>query len=208
MACRVFHERARMKLRAFVSLGIVLTVSFFIVPVASAHNLTPRVEISLERLHPGEVEDVRGVSFGMEETVTLTLIGPGTEVALGELVSDAEGGFLHIVELPADLAEGTYYFRAVTSHHYVLSPPLTVWGTAFMEGGGQGPRDEDDGLLAPMPTYPPSAQSAATAPAPIVADPAETPAVSSGWGTNILLLAGLMALAILVVVALGKKRWA
>jgi hypothetical protein len=198
-----------MKLRAFVSLAIiVLAVSLFIVPMASAHNLMPRVEISLERLHPGEVVDVRGVSFGMEETVMLTLIGPGTEVALGEVVSDAEGGFLHIVVLPTDLAEGNYYFRAVTSHHYVLSPPLAVWGTAFMEGGGQGPRDEDDGLLAPMPTYPPPAQSASTAPAPIVPGPVETTAVSSGWGTNILLLAGLMALAILVVVALGKKRWA
>ena len=130
------------------------------VPVASAHNTQPRLEINQERLNPGGIVDVRGVSFGMEESVTLTLIGSSAEIPLGEMLSDAEGEFLHIAVLPVDLAEGTYYFRGVASHHFVLSPPLTVWGTAVVEGGGQGERDEDDGLLAPMPTLAPAAVTA------------------------------------------------
>ena len=141
-----------MHFRIPVSAIIVILFSFFIVPVASAHNTQPRLEINVERLNPGGIVDVRGVSFGMEESVTLTLIGSSAEIPLGEMLSNAEGEFLHIAVLPVDLAEGTYYFRGVTSHHFVLSPPLTVWGVAIVEGGGQGERDEDDGLLAPMPT--------------------------------------------------------
>ena len=140
-----------------VSAIIVILFSLFIVPVASAHSTQPRLEINQERLNPGGIVDVRGVSFGMEESVTLTLISSNAEIPLGEMLSDAEGQFLHIAALPVDLAEGTYYFRGVTSHHFVLSPPLTVWGTAVAEGGGQGLRDDDDGLLAPMPTVAPAA---------------------------------------------------
>ena len=140
-----------------VSAIIVILFSLFIVPVASAHSTQPRIEINQERLNPGGIVDVRGVSFGMEEPVTLTLISSNAEIPLGEMLSDAEGQFLHIAALPVDLAEGTYYFRGVTSHHFVLSPPLTVWGTAVAEGGGQGLRDDDDGLLAPMPTVAPAA---------------------------------------------------
>ena len=92
----------------------------------------------MERLHPGEVVNLRGVSFEMDIIVTVTLLGSVVEVPLGEIISNGEGEFTHIVALPADLVEGTYYFRAVTSHHYVLSPPLTVWGTAIAEGGGTG----------------------------------------------------------------------
>ena len=101
--------------------------------------------------------DVRGVSFGMDDPVKLSIIGTGVDISLGEMLADAEGEFTHIAVLPTDLPEGTYYFRAVTSHHFVLSPPLTVWGTAVAEGGGQGLRDDDDGLLAPMPTLAPAA---------------------------------------------------
>ena len=38
----------------------------------------------------------------------------------------------------------------------MLSPMFTVQGSPISnEGGGQGARDDDDGLLAPMPTYAP-----------------------------------------------------
>ena len=192
-----------MLFRTIVTVIVVITISLFVVPVAYAHNTQPRVEISHERLHPGEVVNVRGVSFDMDEPVTLTLISAGVEIPLGEILSNREGEFLHIVQLPSDLAEGTYYFRAVTSHHYVISPPLTVWGTAATEGGGQGPRDEDDGLLAPMPTFPPGG---ATMPVPIVSMPAEELPASSGLRTNILVLAALMVFVIILVFGMLRKR--
>ena len=146
-----------MHFRIPASAVIVILFSLLIVPDASAHSTQPRLEINVERLNPGGIVDVRGVSFGMEEAVALTLISSSAEIPLGEMLSDAEGEFLHIAVLPVELAEGTYYFRGVTSHHFVLSPPLTVWGMAIVEGGGQGERDEDDGLLAPMPTLAPAA---------------------------------------------------
>jgi len=186
--------------RTLLSLAIVIVYSLIIVPVASAHNMQPRVEISMERLNPGGIVDVRGVSFGMEETVTLTLIGSSAEIPLGEILSDAEGEFMHIAVLPSDLVEGTYYFRATTSHHWVISPPLTVWGTAVMEGGGQGLRDDDDGLLAPMPTLAPVAATAPVPSAPVEATPTST------WSPIILALAALIFIGIVVAFGLKKKR--
>ena len=189
-----------MRFRTPVSAIIVILFSLFIVPVASAHNTQPRVEINMERLNPGGIVDVRGVSFGMEESVTLTLIGSSAEISFGEVLSDAEGEFMHIAVLPSDLVEGTYYFRATTSHHWVISAPLTVWGTAVAEGGGQGLRDDDDGLLAPMPTL---AHAAATAPAPsLPLDP--TPASASN--RTIPTLIALTVLGIFVVFAIKMKN--
>ena len=99
-----------MHFRIPLSAIIIILFSLFIVPVASAHSTQPRLEINVERLNPGGIVDVRGVSFGMEESVTLTLISSSAEIPLGEMPSDAEGEFLHIAVLPSDLAEGTYYF--------------------------------------------------------------------------------------------------
>lgn len=145
--------------RAIISVTVAIVLSLFVVPSVSAHASQPRVEISVERLNPGGVVNVRGVSFGMDDVVSLMLLGSNVETPLGEVIADGEGEFLQIVVLPTDLTEGTYYIRATTSHHQVLSPPLTVWGTAIVEGGGQGERDEDDALLAPMPTYAPGVSS-------------------------------------------------
>ena len=190
-----------MHFRIPLSAIIIILFSLFIVPVASAHSTQPRLEINVERLNPGGIVDVRGVSFGMEESVTLTLISSNAEIPLGEMLSDAEGEFLHIAVLPVDLAEGTYYFRGVTSHHFVLSPPLTVWGTAVAEGGGQGLRDDDDGLLAPMPTVAPAA--AATIQPSLPMEP--TPASISN--RNISAPIALAVIGILIVaIAIAMKR--
>jgi len=189
-----------MTFRTIVCGVLVITFNFFIVPVASAHSSQPRVEINMERLNPGGIVDVRGVSFGMEESVTLALIGSGVEISLGELIADAEGGFMHIAMLPSDLVEGTYYFRATTSHHWVISPPLTVWGTAIVDGGGQGLRDDDDGLLAPMPTFAPAVPTMSVPQAPVVA----TPAVE--WNPNILILVVLMVIGIVALLGLRMRK--
>lgn len=187
--------------RFTVSASIVILLALFIVPTASAHNKVPRVEISLERMNPGGVVDIRGVSFGMDDIVSLSLIGTGVDVSLGDVTANAEGDFTYIAVLPVELVEGAYYFRAVTSHHYVLSPPLTVWGTAIAEGGGQGPRDEDDGLLAPMPTFPPAV---VTAPA-LQTDP--TPASVSNRNIPALIaLTGLCIVIVAIVFAMKRKN--
>jgi len=142
--------------RILASTAIVLIVSFSFVVNVLAHGGEPRLEISVERTNPGGAVDVRGVEFESEELITLALTGDGFEFPLGEIVADTEGIFLQTVTIPADLAEGAYSFRAVTDDHEIISPALTVIGAAISEdGGGQGLRDEDDGLLAPMPTFAP-----------------------------------------------------
>jgi hypothetical protein len=199
MACWAFHERDQMNFRIILA-GILLALSFCVAPDVSAHSTQPRVEISKERLNPGEVIDVRGVSFDMDEPVQLTLLGPGVEIPMGEALSDGEGDFLQILVLPADLAEGTYYIRATTNHHWVISPPLTVLGTAAVEGGGQGLRDDDDGLLAPMPT------TAAPLPQPTLVSvaPVEERA-SVSRSTNLMTVLALLAVFV-VIFGVGLRK--
>ena len=198
--------------RTIILQALCLLIALLVTTPALADGGDPRLEISVERLNPGGVVDVRGVDFEFEELVSLALIGPGVELSLGEITTNVEGQFIHIVVIPSDLPEGTYYFRGTTSRRWVISPPLTVWGTAIAEDGGQGPRDEDDSLLAPMPTFAPGVvPGVASASAPIASSvPAEAPSVSSGWtaSANVLMLTGLIVLVALVVLALGKKRTA
>ena len=153
---------------------------------------------------------MRGVAFDYEETVTLTLIGTQGELPLGEVIADTEGVFLHIITLPADLAEGTYYFRGVTTHHYTLSPALTVQGNAIpAEGEGEEDRwEEEEYLPYAIPTYPPGVvPGVVTASAPVATSaPVQAPSVSWNLRTNILMLTVLMVVVTLLVLVLAKKR--
>jgi hypothetical protein len=133
--------------------GLVVPFASWFAQPALAHGGEPRLEISPGRASPGGVVDIRGVDFEFEEQISLALIGPDFEVAMGELTADSEGAFLQTVTLPVELKEGTYHFRAITDDHQIQSPAILVSGPAILnEGGGQGERGEDDGLLAPMPT--------------------------------------------------------
>jgi hypothetical protein len=139
------------------STAVVIIIWLFIFVLAhpvSAHGDEPRLEISLERVSPGGVVDVRGVDFEPEEVISLSLVGEASEFALGDVVADPEGIFLQIVALPDDLASGAYHFSAVTDDHEITSPTLTVFGDG-LAGEAEPVRDEDDPLLAPMPTYAP-----------------------------------------------------
>ena len=195
-----------MRFRNPLSAIIVILFSLSIVTVASAHNSVPRVEISVERQSPGGVVDVRGVSFGMEETVTLTLISSSTEISYGEVISGAEGEFIYIAVLPSDLLAGTYYFRAITSHHWVISPVLTIWGTAILEDSGQGLRDEHGGLPPSVPTFPPTASVLATVSAPAVSTQANQEPASSGWSANIGILVALTVVGTIIGFSFLRKR--
>lgn len=189
--------------RSIVSATITLALSLVIVPAASAHSGQPRLEISVERMNPGGVVDVRGVEFDYEQTVTLYLERKGIAVQVGEVVTDLQGIFLHIVVLPVDLPEGVYNIRAVTSHHDVLSPALTVQGSPILEEeGGQGERDEADNLLAPMPTYAPGVSST-----PLPQTAALEPPVSKGNSMTLLysIVAGVVILALLSIRILKKR---
>ena len=171
-----------------------MILAFVFVSPSLAHGGHPRLEINIERINPGGVLDIRGVEFDYEQSVSLYLERKGIVVQLGEVVTDVDGIFVHSVVLPVDLPEGVYNVRAVTSHHDVLSPALTVQGSPILEeGGGQGERDEDDGLLAPMPTFAPGVSST-----PLPQTTALEPPASNGKSTiliySILLGVGIVAL--------------
>lgn len=187
---------------------IVIVLAFLPYASAFAHGGEPRIEISVDRVYPGGILDLRGVEFDYEETVVLALVGTQGEIFLGEVTTDFGGVFLQTVTLPADLGEGTYYFRGTTSHHYVLSPALTVWGTANVEEGAQGPWDEEEPLLAPMPTFAPGVvPGVVTGSAPIASSAqVESQTAFSGLDTNILILAGLMVIVIILVFGMLRKR--
>ena len=63
----------------------------------------------------------------------------------------------------------------------------------MIEGGGQGERDEDDGLLAPMPTFAPAIVTAPVAAVPVEATPA------SASNRNIPILMALMVIGSAIV---------
>jgi hypothetical protein len=193
-----------MSVRYLDSFVIVLLVSLFVVPHASAHGRTPRLEISAERINPGGVLDIRGVEFDYEELVTLYVERQGIVVSLGEVNADLEGIFIHTIVLPSDLPAGEYTIRGVTEHHDVLSSTFSVQGPAISnEGGGQGPRDDDDGLLAPMPTYAPGVVPGGT-PQTENSQPAqETPASARN---PVMLLALILLVGILVVAGAKATR--
>jgi LPXTG-motif cell wall-anchored protein len=194
-------------------LRYLLWISASILALFSVHPVLadggdPRLEISPERLNPGDVVVVRGVSFARDASIALALIGSGVEISFGELIADAEGEFTYTVALPSDLVEGAYYFRATTSHNWVISPPFTVWGIAVVGEDVNAFREQSDVELGPIPTFIPAEPGVATASAPIVSAPAESSPTSLGLdaSANILILAGLMVLVALVVLTLGRKR--
>jgi hypothetical protein len=111
---------------------------------------------------------------------------------------------LQIIALPTDLAAGTYNFRAVTDDHEILSPALLVQGSAIIsEAGGQGEPDEDEGLLAPMPTFAPGVfpggvSQAAAQPAP-QEGPASNPDSAAFVMLGLLVMGAFAALGLRVV---------
>ena len=177
-------------------IAMIILASWSVLPVL-AHTAEPRLEINLERTNPGAVVDVRGVSFGMDDEVNLALIGPGLENALEIVSADGLGDFIYIATLPSDLAEGTYYFRATTAHHWVLSPPLMIWGSAALQGGSQGERDDEDGLLMAMPTLAPVTPVSVPATS-VPAPPTPSNFTRSNW--SFILGAGVLFLLLFVVV--------
>jgi hypothetical protein len=121
-----------------------------------AHGQEPRLEISMDRLNPGSIFELRGVDFEFEQEVVLKLVGPQVEFPLGTVIADTEGVFLLNITLPVDLVAGTYVIRATTDDHVIESPQITIWGSADLGGGEDGPVDEEDGPLVPLPTYDPN----------------------------------------------------
>jgi len=189
----------------YCPLNLILLIALAFASPAHAHGDDPRLEISPERINPGGVVDVRGVDFEREESVTLLLVNGQTAIPFGEIVADVDGVFLQSVIVPVDLPQGTYNFLAITDDHNVTSPDFLVQGPPILTdgGGGQGLRDEDDPLLAPMPTFAPGV-APAIAPGPTQTGPVKEENRSAG--VPALAFAGFVLAAGIVFFAFLRRR--
>jgi hypothetical protein len=113
----------------------------------------PRVEISADRLAPGMILQVRGVNLEREQNIPVALVGVEGEFPLGVVTSNEVGEFTQSFTLPVHLPEGVYRVLAKNPTSVsVISAPLTIQGAPVMVEGEEVIRDEDEPLLAPMPT--------------------------------------------------------
>lgn len=186
-------------------LTLVLTLSF--ATIVSAHGDEPRLEVSTQFMNPGGIVVVRGVDFEFEEVVTLMLVNSQTAIPFGEVVADTEGVFLQTITLPVDLPEGTYNFLAITDDHNITSPDLTIQGPAIVADGegGQGPRDEEDPLLAPMPTFAPGVVPGGGVQPTTQPAPAATESFS-GQSPIAIILSALLIVGVLILLGLRIMR--
>jgi hypothetical protein len=163
---------------------------------AYAHGGEPRLEISVERINPGGVMEVRGVDFDYDESVILSLIRSEIQIPLVEVTADGEGVFTQIIVLPADLPAGEYNFRAKSDHHLVTSPMITVWGAAVEDQEDNAIRDQSDVQLGAVPTFAPGILSTPVPQTNVI----ETP-VSKG-NSNLIIYSFLVGVGMIALIGL------
>ena len=183
--------------KALRSIIVFFLVLSFARP-ALAHGGEPRLEISVQRINPGGVVDVRGVEFDYDEPVALALMRSEIQITLIEVVADGEGIFTQIILLPADLPTGEYNFRAKSDHHLIMSPTITVRGVAVENQESNVNRDQSDVQFGPAPTFAPGVvPGAVLQPTAEVEQPIpERTLISSQSATLLLGLSILLVLAV------------
>lgn len=86
--------------------------------------------------------------------VRLSLAGTDGSFRLVGVVEETEDGHFEVfIEIPADLPTGHWTLLAEADGTAIASTTLEVAGAAIdADLGGQGPRDEEDPLLVPLPS--------------------------------------------------------
>lgn len=79
---------------------------------APAHEGAPRLAVEPDRVNPGGVLTIRLEDLPPERTVDVSIAGDSSSIPLACVETDPEGHGTFFVELPADLAAGTYTIRA------------------------------------------------------------------------------------------------
>ena len=164
---------------------------------ASAHGGETYFLAEPRLVAPGEAVGVRA-DLLTSGPVRLALAGTdGTRVEAGVIEQTEDGHFEVFLEIPTDLPTGHWTLLAEADGAAIASTTIEVAGTPVgEEAGGQGPRDEDDPLLVPLP----SGWRASRSDPPAATQPAA--AGSGGGGIDLVpfvsLAAAIVALAILI----------
>jgi len=170
---------------------------------ALAHGNVPRLEISAERLNPGDTLQLRGVDFEYDQEVAVELVDSTTHnlvVAVGKAATDIEGVFIQNIILAPDLPEGSYALRAVAYDHEIFSPIFTVWGIAAQNEEANVIRDQSDVQLEPITPLPPGMAPTAVPQASSPAEPDSNP------NQNITIIIAILGLGILSVFGFRMMR--
>lgn len=134
---------------------IVFFTSLLLLPNTSpvaAEGETPQIALSVYQASPGATIEITGGRFEPDIQVTLLLLQNGTQIPLGTVLCDDHGEFTVPVLLPLNLQVGQYEFQAVDEKNRMAAAPLAIIAD---ENGGEDLRQDEDGLLQPMPTLMP-----------------------------------------------------
>jgi hypothetical protein len=178
-----------------VSLCVLISVPGTTVVAFAEGGATPQIALSVLQASPGATIEITGGRFEPDIFVTLILSQNGTETRLGKILADDHGEFTTTVLLPSELQLGQYEFRAVDEKNRAATSPLAIVADASGSDAADA-RQEEDGLLLPMPTLAPNA------PTPMLGSvssaqsrPSENPWMPSAWiaaGIGMIFIMGLL----------------
>ena len=184
--------------RTIISSAAAVAAALLISAAAAAHSGETFFIVEPTLVPPGGGVGVRA-DLLTSGPVRLVLAGTDGSQRLVGTVEQTDGGhFAVFIQIPTDLPVGQWNLVAEADGDRIASATLEVAGASIgEEGGGQGPRDEDDGLLVPLP----SGWRASQAIPPAAPQPA--PATTAAGSVDIVpfasLGAAIFALTLLVV---------
>jgi hypothetical protein len=192
--------------RRILSSAAATAAALVVAASVAAHGGETFLHAEPARVQPGGVVGI-SADILTSGPVTLDLAGSdGSRREVGVVEETTEGHFQVVVEMPSDLPVGVWTILAEADGVVYGSAVIEVAGTPIDagEGGGQGPRDEDDALLVPLP----SGWMASRSGPPVT--PAPSPVAGSGLDPVpiVSLAAALGALGLLVVRTRRPRRGA
>jgi hypothetical protein len=184
--------------RTTVSSAAAVAAALLISAAASAHSGETFFIAEPTVVPPGGGVGVRA-DLLTSGPVRLVLAGTDGSQRLVGTVEQTDGGhFAVFIQVPPDLPVGHWILLAEADGSAIASTTLEVAGASVAEeGGGQGLRDEDDGLIVPLPSGWRASHS--ILPAALEPTMATTPGGSVDIVPFVSLGAAILALVVLVV---------
>jgi len=154
--------------------AVLAAAALFLIGVAtvSAHEGGPRLILDPSQVNPGGVVLVRGEDLGLDEPMQLSLVGEAGHVDLVAVATDGEGHFTIAVEIPRDVATGTYAIEATLASGGQIRSLVRVDGVPVQPEQNGAPPGQDEGFPAPG-----AIETAAPAAAPVAST---VPAAAGG----------------------------
>ena len=139
--------------RAITSSAAAVAAALLLCASAFAHGGETFLIAEPALVQPGGGVGVRA-DLPTSGPVRLSLAGTdGTRREVGVVEQTDQGHFEVFIQIPTDLPVGQWILVAEADGGPIASATLEVAGTPVGEEvGGQGPRDEGDGLLVPLPS--------------------------------------------------------